>query len=161
MSDPTSPENSGSEKKPRRPARKKAAKKKAQSKSKAGAAESSFDLPTAPEKAEFTIIGGDGAEYGPRPIEVVRRWIATGRANARTLARTAPDAAWQPLGQIPELVPLFEESRPPLPGKVTAIAIITLTGGLVTLAWPLWLWDLNLGFWWWSTVWRLEGLVHK
>ena len=58
MSDPISPENSGSEKKPRRPARKKAAKKKAQPKGKAGAAESPFDLPTAPEEAEFTIIGG-------------------------------------------------------------------------------------------------------
>ena len=163
MSDPSTPANSGEEKKP---AKKKARAKK--SKPKPEETDSPFDLPPIPEEAktpaepeveplevmpegegdaelagatslQFTIIGGDGDEYGPRSLEDVRRWIATGRANARTLVRTRPDARWQPLGQIPELAPLLEGTglAARRPGMVTAIAGMTLAGGLIALGWPL------------------------
>ena len=29
----------------------------------------------------FTILGGDGKEYGPVPTDQIRRWIVAGRAN--------------------------------------------------------------------------------
>ena len=88
---------------------------------------------------QFTIIGGDGDEYGPKPIEDVLRWIRTGRASARTLVRTSENSQWQPLGEIPALSALLEGAELPArkPGKVTAIAMLTLAGGLVALAWTL------------------------
>ncbi len=163
MSDPSTPANSGEEKKP---AKKKARAKKPKPKPKE--TDSPFDLPPIPEEAktpaepeaeplevmpegegdaelagatslQFTIIGGDGDEYGPRSLEDVQRWIRTGRANALTLVRTRPDARWQPLGQIPELAPLLEgaDLATRRPGMVTVIAVMTLTGGLIALGWPL------------------------
>ena len=167
MSDPSTPANSGEEKKP---AKKKARAKKPKPKPKPKPEEtdSPFDLPPIPEEAktpaepgaeplevipkgegeaelagatslQFTIIAGDGDEYGPRSLEDVQRWIRTGRANALTLVRTHPDARWQPLGQIPELAPLLEGTglAARRPGKVTAIAGMTLAGGLIALAWPV------------------------
>ena len=163
MSDPSTPANSGEEKKR---AKKKARAKKPKPKPKE--TDSPFDLPPIPEEAktpaepeaeplevipkgegeaelagatslQFTIIAGDGDEYGPRSLEDVQRWIRTGRANARTLVRTRPDARWQPLGQIPELAPLLEGTGRAVrrPGRVTAIAGMTLAGGLIALAWPV------------------------
>jgi hypothetical protein len=50
----------------------------------------------------YRIIGADGKEYGPVPIDVVRQWLAEGRANAQT--RVLPDGAteWKALGELPE-----------------------------------------------------------
>ena len=96
----------------------------------------------APDKEppqQYIIIGGDGDEYGPKPIEDVLRWLRTGRASARTLARTGEDSQWKPLEEIPALSALLEGAELPArkPGKVTAIAMLTLAGGLVALAWTL------------------------
>lgn len=90
---------------------------------------------TEPEPADspagsYTIIGGDGDEYGPVSIEDVARWIRTGRANERSLVRTEEAAQWQPLGQVPELARLLTGALPPRPGKIKAIAIMTLVGGV-------------------------------
>ena len=35
----------------------------------------------------FTIIGGDGREYGPATADQVRAWINGGRANLDTRAK--------------------------------------------------------------------------
>ena len=85
---------------------------------------------TDPPAASYTIIGGDGDEYGPVSIEDVARWIHTGRANERTLVRSDEASQWQPLGQVPELALLLTGALPPKPGKVKAIAIMTLAGGV-------------------------------
>jgi len=147
-------DESGESKKPA----KKAAKKKATKKKAANKADPAFDLPPVPEEAkpvelepvaddagedaaatQFTIIGGDGEEYGPRGVTDVRRWIETGRADVRTLVRTQPDGAWLPLAQVPELAALLAETdySPPVPGKVKAIGAMTLAGGIVALLWTL------------------------
>ena len=67
------------------------------------------------------------------------RWIRTGRASARTLVRTDENSQWKPLGEIPAKSALLEGAELPArkPGKVTAIAMLTLAGGLVALAWTL------------------------
>ena len=84
---------------------------------------------TDPPVGSYTIIGGDGDEYGPVSIEDVARWIRTGRANERSLVRTEEAAQLQPLGQVPELARLLTGAIPPRPGKIKAIAIMTLAGG--------------------------------
>lgn len=50
----------------------------------------------------FTIIGGDGKEYGPVSAEQVRAWIASGRANLTTKAKYAGTEEWHTLGEYTE-----------------------------------------------------------
>lgn len=50
----------------------------------------------------FTILGGDGQEYGPATAEQVRSWIAAGRANLDTKAKVAGSEEWRALGDYPE-----------------------------------------------------------
>jgi uncharacterized RDD family membrane protein YckC len=51
----------------------------------------------------FTILGGDGKEYGPVTAEQIRAWIASGRANLETKAKVAGSASeWKSLGELPE-----------------------------------------------------------
>jgi uncharacterized RDD family membrane protein YckC len=50
----------------------------------------------------FTIIGGDGKEYGPASADQIRAWITAGRANLSTQARAAGTDVWRPLGDFPE-----------------------------------------------------------
>jgi len=51
----------------------------------------------------YTIIGGDGREYGPVTAEQVRSWIAGGRANLQTRIKAAGSDAWRTLADFPEL----------------------------------------------------------
>ena len=66
----------------------------------------------------YKIIGADGKEYGPVPIDVVRQWLAEGRANAQT--RILPDGAteWKALGELPEFQPDLTSATPPPSGTV-------------------------------------------
>lgn len=59
----------------------------------------------------FTIIGGDGREYGPVTAEQVRTWIKAGRANLATKARRAGSEEWLTLGDFSEFNP---QALPPV-----------------------------------------------
>src|SRR5437016_4305469 len=50
----------------------------------------------------YKIHGADGKEYGPVSADVVRQWIAQGRANAQTTALAEGTAVWKPLNEFPE-----------------------------------------------------------
>lgn len=60
----------------------------------------------------FTIIGGDGKEYGPATAEQIRSWITAGRANLETKAKAAGSDEWRRLGDYPE----FAAATPTTPG---------------------------------------------
>jgi uncharacterized RDD family membrane protein YckC len=62
----------------------------------------------------FTIIGGDGQEYGPVTVQQLRGWIAAGRANADTRAKAAGSDEWRRLADFPEFAAPIEP--PPLIG---------------------------------------------
>jgi uncharacterized RDD family membrane protein YckC len=49
----------------------------------------------------YTIIGGDGREYGPVTAEQVRTWLAAGRANLDTQAKALGTNEWKRLGDFP------------------------------------------------------------
>lgn len=50
----------------------------------------------------FTILGGDGKEYGPATAAQIRGWIEAGRANLDTKAKTIGSDEWRRLGDFPE-----------------------------------------------------------
>ena len=70
--------------------------------------------------ANYTIIGGDKKEYGPVTSEEIRQWLAEGRLDAYTLARSDNDTEWRPLGTFPEFTAAFQ-SRPTPPPPLTAL----------------------------------------
>lgn len=72
--------------------------------------------------AMFTIIGGDGKEYGPVSTDQVRSWISGGRANLETQAKKIGDESWRRLGDFPE----FNESAA-VPPPFTAAAPLPAT----------------------------------
>ncbi len=70
--------------------------------------------------ANYTIIGGDKKEYGPVTGEDVRQWIAEGRLDAFSLARSENDTEWRPLSAFPEFASTFQ-ARPATPPPLTAL----------------------------------------
>lgn len=73
----------------------------------------------------FTIIGGDGKEYGPVTTDQVRSWITAGRANLDTRARAVGTEEWRRLGDYAEFSP--GGLPPPLVGGVPEFAGQPLT----------------------------------
>ena len=78
----------------------------------------------------FTIIGGDGKEYGPVSAEQVRAWLAGGRANLSTKAKYAGTEDWHTLGDYTEFtgtaaatpLPIAASVQPVQQGEVDAKA---------------------------------------
>jgi hypothetical protein len=53
----------------------------------------------------YTIIGGDGKEYGPVSKEQILAWIDSGRANLDTLAKTEGLTEWKNLRDFSDFSP--------------------------------------------------------
>jgi hypothetical protein len=71
----------------------------------------------------FTIIGADGREYGPVPVDKVRDWIAAHRADGQTKARREGTTEWKPLAEFPEFAAalgLTPPAEPPPPVSAPA-----------------------------------------
>jgi len=85
----------------------------------------------------FSILGGDGKEYGPVPATRIQEWIAAGRANLQTKARRAGEAEWRTLGEFPEfggaaVAAPVEDLRPPaVPAAPVAAAAPTAADSLI------------------------------
>lgn len=68
----------------------------------------------------FTIIGGDGKEYGPATVEQIRTWIGDGRANLDTKAQRTGEDQWRRLGDFPEFNDMGASQPPPQPAPQPA-----------------------------------------
>jgi uncharacterized RDD family membrane protein YckC len=68
----------------------------------------------------FTIIGGDGKEYGPASADQLRAWIAAGRANLDTKAKAVGSEEWRRLGDFAEFA--SPEGAPPAVGTMPVAA---------------------------------------
>lgn len=64
----------------------------------------------------YKIIGADGKEYGPIPADVLKQWIAEGRANQHTRVLPEGSSEWKSLSEIPE----FAAALPPSAGVLSA-----------------------------------------
>ncbi|MEW6158852.1 MAG: GYF domain-containing protein, partial [Verrucomicrobiota bacterium] len=68
----------------------------------------------------YTIVGGDQKEYGPVEADVLRQWIAQGRANRATRVRIDSDPNWKVLGELPEFgEALGAQDKPPAVADLT------------------------------------------
>ena len=86
--------------------------------------------PTSKATGMFTIIGGDGKEYGPVTLEQVRNWVADGRANHDTQAKRAGDEQWRRLGDFAEFNEMGTLQHPPAPDPTPAVASIVPNGSI-------------------------------
>lgn len=93
--------------------------------------------------AMFTIIGGDGKEYGPVTLEQIREWIAAGRANLDTKAKPAGSSDdWKRLGDLPEFngnptPPRLDSPYvppEPMPATARTVEVVTADRGLRLVA---------------------------
>ena len=83
----------------------------------------------------FTIIGGDGKEYGPATAEQLRSWINAGRANLETKAKLAGEAEFRRLGDFPEFGgPATPAEPPPLTGNFDPAPAAAPTAGTAVAA---------------------------
>ena len=81
--------------------------------------------------ANYTIIGGDGKQYGPVSDEELRRWIADHRAHAQTKVQAEGAAEWKSLSEYPEFAGSFKNTAPPqLPAATSAAAPLAKTSGM-------------------------------
>ena len=93
----------------------------------------------------YTIIGGDGKEYGSVLGEDLRKWIAEGRLNAQSLAKSEGDSEFRPLSAFPEFADAFAPpaTASPAPPAVAGSADFLEhdydldIGGCVSRGWDL------------------------
>jgi len=98
----------------------------------------------------YTIIGGDGKEYGPVSGEDLRKWIAEGRLSAQSLAKAESDAEFRALSVFPEFADVFAPA-PELPGAPPVFSSASLAegdyeldiGGCLSRSWEL----VKANFW--------------
>ncbi len=91
----------------------------------------------------YKIIGADGKEYGPITVEVLRQWIAEGRADARTRVMAEGTTEWTTLAEVPEVSGLLAAAPTPvLPGtamagvegpRTNALAVTGMVMGIIAV----------------------------
>ena len=93
--------------------------------------------------ATYTIIGGDGKEYGLVTADQLRQWIADGRANAQTRMRIEGATEWKSLAEFPEFQAALDGAAPPslppaapvtasaAPPKMSGMAVTSLVLGIL------------------------------
>lgn len=88
----------------------------------------------------YRVLGSDGNEYAPVSAEVLRQWIAEGRACARTSVQLEGSTEWQSLGSVPEFAaalaampagPIVQTAPPEI--RTSDMAIASLVLGTVGL----------------------------
>jgi uncharacterized membrane protein len=95
--------------------------------------------------ASYTIIGGDGKQYGSISGDDVRKWISEGRLNEQSMTKAENDAEFRALGKFPEFADAFASDAagsgaPPSPaGSVdwSARDYDLDIGGCVSRGWEL------------------------
>ena len=97
----------------------------------------------------YELKAEDGNVYGPVDEGNILEWAKGGRIDGNSLVRKTPDGEWLPLNQIGELSYICRQvakspvpptppqtalgGRPVIPGKIQAISIMTLVGGIMAL----------------------------
>jgi uncharacterized membrane protein len=95
--------------------------------------------------ANYTIIGGDGKQYGPITTEDLYKWITEGRLNAQSQVKAESDAEFRALAAFPEFADALKIQNA-TPESPTPFAVSTDgperdyeldIGGCVSRGWEL------------------------
>ena len=70
----------------------------------------------------YYIVGSDNQSRGPIDAATLNQWIAEGRANGQTQARTETGQSWQPLAHFPEFAPALTGVASPSPSDYPGAA---------------------------------------
>lgn len=81
----------------------------------------------------YTIIGGDGKEYGPVTADKVRDWIANNQANADTRIKRVDTGTWTTIAQLPEFGTPTAAAAQPAPAGAAPDAAAPLTGSIAEI----------------------------
>ena len=117
----------------------------------------------------YELKAADGNVYGPVDEGDILEWAKGGRIDGNSLIRKTPDGEWLPLNQIEELGYICRQaaespvpSTPPKvapfaaaspggqpikPGKIQAISVMTLVGGILAILTCLGIGLATVGFW--------------
>jgi hypothetical protein len=92
----------------------------------------------------FTIIGGDGKEYGPVSVDQIRAWMAGGRANLTTKVRAVGTEEWKTIAEVPEITGSASAAEPGVSAPLAYERAVTLDIlGCYDRSWTL----LKANFW--------------
>ena len=117
----------------------------------------------------YDLKAADGKVYGPVDEGDILEWAKGGRIDGNSLIRKTPNGEWLPLNQIEELGYICRQaaespvpSTPPKvapfaaaspggqpikPGKIQAISVMTLVGGILAILTCLGIGLATVGFW--------------
>jgi hypothetical protein len=73
----------------------------------------------------YTIIGGDGKEYGPVAAGQIRAWIGGGRANLETKVKAGGSDEWRTVADFPELTGEGPAEMPAFAARAGKLDIIS------------------------------------
>jgi hypothetical protein len=68
----------------------------------------------------YKVIGSDNREYGPASEDILRRWIAEGRANGATQVQKEGDSGWRPISSLPEFAAALAAGAQPPPASAAS-----------------------------------------
>jgi hypothetical protein len=110
----------------------------------------------------YRIIGADGREYGPITAELLRQWMAEGRANAQTRVWTEGATGWKPLVEFPEFAPLLAGAPGPgyTPGPIRVLPT-SRTNPLATTGMIMGILSLTLGCCCYGVPFNVLGIVFS
>jgi hypothetical protein len=109
----------------------------------------------------YRIVGADGREYGPVSAEVLRKWIAEGRANAETRVLPEGTAEWRTLRQLAEFGPDLPGQTPPTltPTQLSRAEAPTRTNSLAVAGFALGLAAITFGLCCYGVPFNLAGIA--
>ena len=111
----------------------------------------------------YKIIGADGREYGPVSLEILKQWVAEGRANAETRILPENTAEWKKLGELPEFAmpgPGAAPARPAAtPAPITALASAPRTNSLAITGLVLGIISITIGLCCYGLPFNIVGAI--
>ena len=77
-------------------------------------------------ESTYQIIGSDGAQYGPIPLEQLKAWIRDGRVTRDSKVQRSDQQVWLTAAQFAELdfAPQTSPSRTASPERLEATAVL-------------------------------------